>query len=157
MGVEYFGSTAFLDIAFHVMLERERRTSFAALVKKDALEFAELDRESCGSMCKALSGPRSSCTRKLSRGARPAGSANMSTGVGGKHAKLVSEWTGPLRVVSDDREHVCTVEHNVGDVRDDHVARMLFCADSELNVMRRIQDRLQHSVEASTKSPENPL
>ena len=69
----------------------------------------------------------------------------------GKHAKLVSEWTGPWQVLSDDREQVNTVEHIVPrEARDTHVARMRFYADKELHVtkrMRGIFQQLEHQAE----------
>ena len=63
----------------------------------------------------------------------------------GKHKKLVSTWTGPWRVVNDDREHVYIVENIVtGETRDVHVARMRFYSDRHLQVTKRLQDVFQH-------------
>lgn len=63
---------------------------------------------------------------------------------------MVSEWTGPWRVVSEDRGHVDTVDHIVSrDVCDAHVARMRFYAIKESNVTKRqnIFQELEHQAE----------
>ena len=45
----------------------------------------------------------------------------------GKHRELMSTWTGPWRVVKDDKEHVFAVQHLVtAELRDVHVTRMRF-------------------------------
>ena len=57
----------------------------------------------------------------------------------------MSTWTGPWRVVNDDREHVYAVEHIVtGETRDVHVARMRFYADRHLKVTKRLRDVFQN-------------
>ncbi|CAB1109586.1 unnamed protein product [Ectocarpus sp. CCAP 1310/34] len=60
--------------------------------------------------------------------------------------KLSSTWTGPWRVVSAAKKHVYGVQNIVnGQVRDVHVARLRFYADSELNVTSDLKDVFQHS------------
>ena len=63
----------------------------------------------------------------------------------GRNHKLVSSWTGPWRVVNDDRDHLYVVQNIVtGETRDVHVARMLFYCDAILRVTSRLQDSFQH-------------
>lgn len=53
----------------------------------------------------------------------------------GPHAKLISRWTGPWRVVSDKREHVYEVQHPfTGETRYAHVAHLRPYADKDLDV-----------------------
>ena len=53
----------------------------------------------------------------------------------GKRRKLMSTWTGPWRVANDDKDHVYAVQHLVtAELRNVHVARMLFYADDKLEI-----------------------
>lgn len=56
----------------------------------------------------------------------------------GPQVKLASRWTEPWRVVSDDWQHVYTVQHLVSvEMRDAHVVGMRFDVDKELEMTRR--------------------
>ena len=60
--------------------------------------------------------------------------------------KLLSTWTGPWRVVAADHAHVYSVQNIVsGKVHQAHVARLRFCADSQLQVTADLKDVFQHS------------
>ena len=62
----------------------------------------------------------------------------------GKHRTLVSTWTGPRRVTTDDKAHVYAVQHlATGELRDVHVARMRFCADDHLDITGELLKILQ--------------
>ena len=63
----------------------------------------------------------------------------------GRQNKLVGTWTGPWRVVNDDKEHVYSVGNIVtGETREVHVARMRFYADKDLNITRQLTETFQH-------------
>ena len=145
---------------------REPRTSFAVLVEeKEELELNPVDEDKLRQHVRGIidaqeqlqreAVERRGAVRERERNLRSRGELPHFT-VGdfvlvartrkaGRNAKLMSEWTGPWRVVSDDREHVYAVEHIVsGEVRDTHVARMRFYADKDLHVTRRLMEIFQH-------------
>ena len=63
----------------------------------------------------------------------------------GRHHRLVSTWTGPWRVVNDDRDHLYVVQNIVTRERKDvHVARMRYYCDAKLRVTSRVQDIFQY-------------
>ena len=152
-----FGTTP-----FHVMMGREPRTAFAALVEEtEEVEITPVDEEKLRQYVRGIfeaqeqlqretversESERQRARQAISRGDLPHFTVGDYVLVararkGGRHAKLMNTWTRPWKVVSDDREHVYTVEYIIsGDVHDAHVARLKFYADKELNVTRRIQE-----------------
>ena len=64
----------------------------------------------------------------------------------GSTPKLLMTWTGPWRVVSAEQPHVYGVQNIVsGDVRDVHVTRIRFYADSALAITAELKDVFQHA------------
>lgn len=142
----------------------EPRTSFAALVEKGEMVLIRLDEKlrayvkwiihaQENLLKEAVDRITSSWERErkvLSRGELPDFSLGGFVLVArrrkaARNEKLVSEWTGPWGLVSDDREHVYTIEHTVsGETRDAHIASMRFHAHRELRVARRLQNSFQH-------------
>ena len=151
---------------FHVMMGREPQASFSVLVEeREELDITSVEEDKLQAHVKGIieaqeqlqqcaverrGTHRERERRRRSRGELP----NFTVGdfvlvarvrKEGRHAKLMSQWTRPRKVVSDYREHVYTVEHIVtGGVRDTHVARMRFYANKDLKTTRRLQDVFQH-------------
>ena len=64
----------------------------------------------------------------------------------GATPKLVTTWTGPWRVVTAEQPHVYGVQNIIsGEVRDVHVVRLCFYADSALDITSDLKDVFQHS------------
>ena len=64
----------------------------------------------------------------------------------GSTPKLLMTWTGPWRVVVAEHPHVYGVQNIVsGEVRDVHVARLRFYADSALAITAEVKDVFQHA------------
>ena len=160
---ERYGSTP-----YHVMFGRAPRTSFSTLASSsgeewniDSLDVDQLQQQIQSivlaqtdlhkQVLKKVESNRARQRSAASRGVLPEFSVGDYVLVArvrrsGVTPKLSSTWTGPWRVVSAAKKHVYGVQNIVsGKVRDVHVARLRFYADSELDVTSDLKDVFQHS------------
>ena len=132
---------------YHVMIGRESRTAFTALIEGDdeGFQFSPVDEDRLQQLAVTLVDIReellagvlqrvdADCHHRAC-GSRGKTLPHFTVGdyvlvarvsKQGKHRKLMSTWTGPSRVANGDKEHVYAVQHLVtAELRDVHVARM---------------------------------
>ena len=156
-----------------VMLGREPRTAFSALVEEDneCMELTVVDEERLREHVRSIVSAHDELQKQVverrdvqrqqtrtlsSRGELPHFTVGDYVLVArvrkeGKHAKLMATWTGQWQVASDDREHVYVVQHLItGEPREAHVARMRLFFDGQLHVtsqLREIFQQLEHLAE----------
>lgn len=150
MGFKHSAAEVIRYIVFDFMMGGEPRMSFAAL--KGEMVITRLDEEKLrahvkgnidaqGNLHKEMVNRRK-LNRKRERKEQSRGeSPNLTVGdfvpVGrtrkaSRNVKLVSKWVGLWRVVSGDRDGVCTMEHIVpAETRDIHIASTQFYADKK--------------------------
>ena len=143
---------------YHVMMGREPRTAFTAVIEGDdeGFQFSPIDENRLQQLVVSLVDTQEELLAGVlqdvdadrlhhrARGSRgktlprfTVGDNVLVTRVSkqGKHRTLMSTWTGPWRVANDDREHVYAVLHlATGELRDVHVAKKRFHADGQLEI-----------------------
>ncbi|CAN0145198.1 unnamed protein product [Hapterophycus canaliculatus] len=157
------------SMPYHVMFGRPRRTSFSVLANSSAGEW-NCDVLDDDQIKRALQGvlelqeqfhvqvqERVAAERKRRRKKSSEGLELPNFEVGdyvlyarvrrpGVTPKLMATWTGPWRVICAHHPHVFEIQNVVsGRVNTSHVARLHFCADSQLNVTADVKNVFQHA------------